>query len=91
MAKAFVAFTLINNKKQYITSGTCRPDNLLVPSINSDITKAKEFETKTQAESFIKRIYNPFERKYNIETITVSAPKPAYNDDDFEAFTTFPG
>lgn len=84
---AIVMYTVINGKRQYVSSGTTRSDNRIIPSINSDITKARQFEDSVAANRFKSRIYNPYDRIYEFETVAASS-NSAVTDDD--VFTTFP-
>ena len=66
----FVVTTELVGKKVYVVyECQTRQAGKVIVSYNPNIEDALEFETKAEAEVFIKTINNPYNRVFNIENI----------------------
>jgi hypothetical protein len=70
-----IAITSIyQGRKSYVTGCTNRFDGKITPELSTDQDSAKDFLTETEATKICDKLFNPFERKYIVETIKVIQP-----------------
>jgi hypothetical protein len=73
MVNALVVYTTILSNKAYISGQITRADSRFIPEYNNDVTMAKPFTDEVEAFNYIRKIYNPHERKFKIETAMLPA------------------
>lgn len=77
LVKCVVVYTIINNKKNYVSSNTTRFDKKNLPSYSRSIHEAKPFATPGEATTFINNIHNPHDRTFDTEKATL--PKASFS------------
>jgi len=79
MSRTIVAVTTAyNGNKRYVTSTIPRINGQKAVELFEDPSKAHDFLTMHHAQDLLPKIFNPFERIYQAETITVTQP-PAFD------------
>jgi hypothetical protein len=68
--------TTFNGSKRYVTAITPRFRMEIAVELSEDASQAHDFLTRANAESFLPKIYNPFERTYKAEWINVNMRAP---------------
>lgn len=72
--KAFVLYTIINGRKNFVATQMANraADNKKIVNYTTDTTLAKDFGSTAAAEAFIQNIVNPHERVFNADVIEVN-------------------
>lgn len=63
--------TLMNGHIKYISGQSIRDNGSLLPQLDADAQKAKEFNSTGGAAEYLKKVFNPFHRMFTIVTIDI--------------------
>lgn len=70
--KSIIAITtLINGRINYISAHSVRENGSLLPQFDLDAQKAKEFDSMSAANEYLKKVFNPFHRLFTVIHIDI--------------------
>lgn len=73
--------TYFNNTQLVVTEYSKRIDGKFTVMLSEDINQAHDFKSKDEAKPILIRIFNPFERHYEIEPLEIEVSQPIYNEE----------
>lgn len=71
--------TIYNGRTSYVSGLFNRFDKTITVELSINQNEAKDFLTNKSAEDTVSKIYNPFDRIYSVEKLTIMQLKPFTN------------